>query len=60
MFHGGSEKRGVVTCDIAFITSPNWDVLNGVAHTFILDTMLRIDLIPILGVCRCMYILAAT
>ena len=34
MFRGGCEKRGVAMCDIAFITSPHWDALNGVAHTF--------------------------
>ena len=27
---GGGEKRAVVTCDIAFVTSPNWDVSNRV------------------------------
>ena len=33
-FHGSCEKRGVVMCDIVFIISPQWDVLNAVACTF--------------------------
>ena len=48
----------VGTCGCSSITSPNWDVSNSVACTFILDTVLRMGLIPFLGVCHCMYILA--
>ena len=33
-FHGGCEKRGVAMCDIVFIISPHWDVLNAIACTF--------------------------
>ena len=34
VFHGSCEKRGVAMCDIVFIISPHWDVLNTVACTF--------------------------
>ena len=56
MFHGGCEKRGVETCDIVFIISPFWDVLNTIACTFILNS---VEDGPYLGLCRCTYILAA-
>ena len=57
-FGGGRcEKRAVVTCDIAFVTSPDWDVSN----------CLNVSLLPLFcdtvspfsfwGVCRCWYIL---
>jgi len=54
---GGCEQRVVATCDIVFVTSPNWDVFNCVAHPLILDTVSRMRLIPFWGVCRCTYIL---
>jgi len=54
---GGCEQRVAVTCDIAFVTSPNWDVSNCVARPLICDTVSRMRLIPFWGVCRCTYIL---
>ena len=46
-----------MTCDTAFVTTPNWDVSNCVARPLILDTVSRMSLIPFRGVCRCTYIL---
>ena len=54
---GGCEQRVGVMCDIAFITSPNWDVSNCVARPLILDTVSQMRCIPFWGVCRCTYIL---
>ena len=45
MFCGGCEKRGVAICDIVIVISPHWDMLNAIAHTFILDTVSRMGLI---------------
>jgi len=45
VFCGGCEKRGEAMCDIVFVISLHWDVLNAVARTFILDTVSRIGLI---------------
>ena len=45
VFRGGCEKRGVVTCDIGFVISPHWDVLNAIASTFILNKVLSMGLI---------------
>jgi len=46
---GGCEQRVVATCDIAFVTSPYWDVFNCVAHPLILDTVVEDETHPLLG-----------
>ena len=54
---GGCEKRAVVTCDIAFVTSPNWDVSNCPNVSLLPLFCNTVSPFSFWGVCRCWYIL---
>ena len=57
---GGCEKRAVVTCDIAFVTSPNWDVSNCPNVSLLPLFCNTVSPFSFWGVCRCWYILLIT